>query len=133
LSPTRTTPRTPGYTPPELTDAAFHLRTTATDEVLLVAAEGGTVVGALHGRLHDSPRSAQMASVRRLHVETVVVDGTTRRRGAGKALMAAAEAWAKARGAAQVVLTVWDGNTVADTFYRKIGYSTVSQVLARDL
>ena len=48
-------------------------------------------------------------------------------------LLAAAEAWARSRGAAQVVLTVWSGNDEADRFYRAIGYAPASQVLCREL
>ena len=47
--------------------------------------------------------------------------------------MQAASAWARDRGARQLVLTVWEGNTDAERFYAALGYRRISQVLGTDL
>ena len=119
------------WRPPELSDAA--LAGAAPGELVLVAEAAGELVGALAAAIRDTPRSPSMTPCRRLHLETLVVAQRARRRGVGRALMAAVEAQARRLGARQVVLTVWEGNPAASDFYRALGYATVSQVLARDL
>jgi hypothetical protein len=47
--------------------------------------------------------------------------------------MRAAEDWARGQDALQLVLTVWQGNELAEAFYGALGYARVSQVLGRDL
>jgi ribosomal protein S18 acetylase RimI-like enzyme len=74
-----------------------------------------------------------MVPRRRAHIEDLVVAGGMRRRGVGRRLMRAAAAWARTRGAGQLVLTVWAGNRDAARFYRALGYSELSRVLKLDL
>jgi ribosomal protein S18 acetylase RimI-like enzyme len=62
-------------------------------------------------------------------VETLVVSRACRRHGIGRALMAEAAGWARRKGAAELVLTVWAGNSEAEAFYQRLGYRTLSQVL----
>ena len=47
--------------------------------------------------------------------------------------MNAAAAWARERGAAEIVLTVWAGNAAAEAFYERLGYGVVSRALAKPL
>ena len=120
------------WRPLELSAAA--LAGTPSELRLVAESTAGTeLLGALSAALRDTPRSASLTPVRRLHVETLVVAAGSRRLGVGRLLMAEAEAWARRQGAAQVVLTVWRGNEAAEGFYRALGYGTVSQVLACDL
>jgi ribosomal protein S18 acetylase RimI-like enzyme len=103
-------------------------------ETILVAVDGnGTVGGACHLQIYDTPAGHAMVSQRRGHVETLIVAPARRRRGCGRALMAAATAWARERGASQLLLTVWAGNEDAARFYAALGYRTISQVLGTDL
>jgi len=74
-----------------------------------------------------------MVPRRRAHVEALVVDERHRRAGVGRSLMAAATAWARERGAVEIVLTVWAGNAVADAFYARLGYRVVSQALSKTI
>ena len=46
-----------------------------------------------------------------------------RRHGVGRALMAAAEAWLRARGVAKLQLMVRDGNALAIDFYTALGFA----------
>ena len=47
--------------------------------------------------------------------------------------MDAAAAWGRARGAVELVLTVWSGNQAAEAFYRSLGYMEISRALRRNL
>lgn len=106
----------------------------ARDEALLVAVDPeGAVRGLLHVQLYDTPPSALMVPARRGHLEDLVVAKRSRRRGCGRALMEAGAAWARGRGATELLLTVWAGNARAERFYKKLGYRRLSQVLGTAL
>ena len=93
----------------------------------------GEVRGACHLQIYDTPAGHTMVPERRGHVETLIVSRRFRRAGCGRALMHAATEWARARGAGQLLLTVWAGNEPAARFYEALGYRTISQVLGTDL
>lgn len=84
-------------------------------------------------RIYDTPADPLMVRRRRAHVEALVVDRHHRRAGIGTALMSAASTWARDRGAAEVVLTVWAGNAAAEAFYERLGYGVVSRALAKPI
>jgi ribosomal protein S18 acetylase RimI-like enzyme len=96
----------------------------AIDEV-----EGGSPVGFVSLRLYDTPADPTMVPRRRGHVETLIVNARQRRRGIGRRLLSASADWARARGATEMVLTTWVGNSEADAFYQRLGYRVLSQVL----
>jgi len=100
--------------------------------VLVVDGEAGVVAFA-HAALYDTPKAPSLAVRRRVHVEAVAVAGSARRHGIGRALMDAAAAWGKQRGAEQLLLTVWAGNEAAVQFYRALGLAPINQVLGREL
>ena len=95
--------------------------------------QGGTITGAISLRVYDTPPDPRMVPTRRAHVDALVVAEGARRRGIGRALMDAAAAWARQRGATRVVLTVWAGNEAARAFYRSLGYDLRSEALDRKL
>jgi diamine N-acetyltransferase len=103
------------------------------DQKVLVAELGGKVVGLVHVELYDTPPVPAMVPRRRAHIEDLVVAGGHRRAGIGRLLMREAARWAHARGATQVVLTVWRGNDAARRFYEALGFREVSRVLEWDL
>ena len=105
----------------------------APDQALFVADLDGAVCGLCHVQLYDTPASPTLVPLRRAHIEDLVVEASRRRQGLGRRLLAAAGAWAHSRGAAELVLTVWQGNGDALRFYEALGYRTVSSVLARTL
>jgi GNAT superfamily N-acetyltransferase len=106
----------------------------ARDQVLLVAEDGRRdLCGFLHACLYDTPARAELVAARRCHIDSLVVAPSRRRKGCGRALVDAVRAWAKERGATQLMLTVWAGNTDAERFYSALGLEPVSQVLGAAL
>jgi ribosomal protein S18 acetylase RimI-like enzyme len=95
--------------------------------------DGPPLRGAVLVRIYDTPADPTMVPRRRAHIEALVVDRLHRRAGIGTALMDAAAAWARERGAAEVVLTVWAGNVAAEAFYERLGYGVVSRALAKPI
>jgi ribosomal protein S18 acetylase RimI-like enzyme len=61
-----------------------------------------------------------------LHVSHVVVADRHRRRGAGKALVAAAAAFAEQRGLDQVVVSVHPGSREANRFFARLGFAPLA-------
>ena len=100
---------------------------------ILVAEVAGEIVGYASIQLVDTPRDPAVIPARRAHVETVVVAQAHRRHGIGTALMEAAAEWGQARGAVELILTVWSNNRAADALYRRGGYEPLARILRRRL
>lgn len=83
-----------------------------------VAEEDGTVIGFLIAKVRGQEG----------HIITVDVVRGWRRRGIATALMAAAEEWARNRGAALVSLETAENNLPAQRFYRARGYEKVDEI-----
>jgi GNAT superfamily N-acetyltransferase len=66
-------------------------------------------------------------------VYDIEVDPEHRRQGWGRAIMAAAEDWARESGSVQVALNVFGGNTAARSLYSKIGYTERAVIMAKDV
>jgi ribosomal protein S18 acetylase RimI-like enzyme len=103
------------------------------DESLRVAVEDEELVGLCHAQIYDTPPLPAMTPCRRAHIDSLVVAATARRRGVGRALVEDAAAWGRARGATEIVLTVWAGNEAAERFYEALGFGSVNRVLGRGL
>jgi ribosomal protein S18 acetylase RimI-like enzyme len=101
--------------------------------VLTAEDEAGAVRGLIELNLYDTPRSDLMVPTRRAHVDHLVVAAGFRRRGCARALVEAGQAWAKGRGAVELVLTVWEGNEEAEQFYASLGYRCINRVLGTRL
>ena len=56
------------------------------------------------------------------HVEVLAVDPAARVRGVARALMQAAESWARTQGFARISLNVWVQNERARGLYEHLGY-----------
>jgi len=105
------------------------------DVAILVAGRDGSgeVLGTVSVRLLDTPHEPLMSARRRGLVEDLIVDRQHRHTGIGAALMEAAAAWSRRRGAAHLLLTVWEGNRAAEAFYARLGYGPINRVLGLDL
>jgi ribosomal protein S18 acetylase RimI-like enzyme len=83
-----------------------------------VAEERGRIYGLVHA--YERPALEKACEV---VLQSLVVDQRARKRGIGKGLMTAAEAWAKSRGIEQVVLHTRIDRDDARSFYEHIGYN----------
>ena len=100
---------------------------------VLLAQLGVQVVGYVHTILRERPPIPIMVPARFAVVDTLVVDDACRRKGIGRALMAAAEDWAQVNGAFYVELNVWKFNQSAVMLYEGLGYCAISQRMQKKL
>ena len=110
------------------------------DEVLQLVAElDGHVVGWLSARVEQPGEDAAAELIRehgwtRLLVDALVVDRRVWRRGAGTALLEAAESWGRGRGAEIVRLGTFAHSPVSVPFYeQRMGYTRRSIVFEKRL
>jgi ribosomal protein S18 acetylase RimI-like enzyme len=88
-----------------------------------LALQGGRIVGyCLMGGLDIDVRDAEALELHRLYVDTPV-------KGAGVAqeLMRDCLAWARAKGAPALYLSVWENNARAQAFYKRHGFEHVGE------
>lgn len=98
----------------------------SSQQLLLVAQRDGQVVGLLRAKVERIDDLGFLAGLACLKVSELGVAPAARRSGAGKALMAAAEAWACQQGLDEVRLSVWLKNAGAMAFYDRAGYRAAS-------
>ena len=94
---------------------------------VLVADRGGTVVGMVTGQLVVSTAEGGLSAL----VEDLVVDAPRRKKGVGRALLAAIEGWAESRGATRLQLLADRENAPALAFYEREGWRTTRLVCFR--
>jgi ribosomal protein S18 acetylase RimI-like enzyme len=92
-------------------------------ESYLLAFEGANIVGYCRmGGLDLPVTDASGVELHRLYVHERV-----KGRGVAQALMDHALAWARARGASAIYLSVWENNHRAQAFYRRHGFADHSE------
>jgi predicted N-acetyltransferase YhbS len=90
------------------------------DACALVAEADGLVIGWIHAyRVH------LIESDDHVEIGGLVVEETSRRRGAGRALLAAAEAWSRLSGCPAIRLRSQLFRADAHAFYERLGYEYV--------
>jgi predicted N-acetyltransferase YhbS len=104
--------------PPEATWARLLSILENPAHFLYVAEEGGRVVGYIHACAFDALFYQPLK-----YVVALAVDPARQGRGAGRALMCACEAWARADGCAGVRLASGADRAGAHAFYRRLGYA----------
>lgn len=109
------------------------------DSLQLVAELNGRVVGWLAARVEPPEKNAAVQLTRehgwtRLAVDALIVDHGQWRRGAGAALLEAAEAWGRAHGAQVVRLDTYADSPVSVPFYEdRMGYQRRSIIFQKRL
>lgn len=109
------------------------------DELAIVAELDGVVVGSLEARVVAPVTDAHRQMVAELGVTRLVIDalGVERsawRRGAGGALVAAAEDWGRSRGAVMSCVSTYARSPVSVAFYEHgLGYAPKSVDLRKRL
>jgi ribosomal-protein-alanine acetyltransferase len=100
------------FTHDRLTRLDLHRALKAKSAVLIVAEEGGAVLGYALLRIRG----------RQAHLESLAVDPPARRLGIGRALLKAAEQAVLERGALHMRLEIREDNPAAFALYRDLGY-----------
>ncbi len=101
--------------------------------VLVAEEEAGRAVGFAVVRRREATGNPFTLPRLTAMVEAIGVAAAARRRGAGRALMAAAEETARAWGAASLALDVHSFNREAEGFYRALGYQVATSRMAKPL
>jgi GNAT superfamily N-acetyltransferase len=107
-------------------------------EIALVAEIDGCVVGYLEARLEEPLDSARYQTNPelaewRLFVNALLTARSHWRRGVGSALVAAAEAWGRERGATVALMDTYAGSPVSVPFWEGRGYRTRNVVMRKRL
>jgi GNAT superfamily N-acetyltransferase len=103
----------------------------STMEAIFLAERDDEVVGVL--RCVESIGSPLLDPARYAYVSSVYVRPYARRRGVLRALLAAAERWARTRGLDQMRLHNVAGNAAAEGAWSALGFAVVEQVRVREL
>jgi len=103
------------------------------DLAIFLAETEGQAAGFVHVLVREAPNYPLLVPRRFGIIDTLVVSTAFRRGGVGKALMRKAEEWAASRGATAVELNVYEFNQVAQAFYRRMGYTTLSRRMSKPL
>jgi GNAT superfamily N-acetyltransferase len=99
------------------------------EEVRIAVGSEGERLGFVHAKLDRSAFSGEVVG----YVSTLVVSGAAERRGVGRALMAAAEEWARGRGCNLITLEVFASNVEARAVYGRLGYAEHTLKLAKPI
>lgn len=101
--------------------------------VMFVAERENAIVGLVQLAAFDQRAGPHPREWPHAKIGDIVVTRESRRSGVGRMLMAAATDWAKARGAAEIELEVWDFNGNARALYESLGYKTTKRTMLRRL
>jgi GNAT superfamily N-acetyltransferase len=111
--------------------ALFATQLRSTTEVILLAELDGDPVGVL--RCVESIGSPLLEPARYAYVSSTYVRPAVRRRGVLRALLRAADRWARARGLDQMRLHNVAGSESAEGAWSSLGFAVVEQVRVRNL
>lgn len=100
------------------------------DVVVLVAAEGGTVIGYTYAGVEGRDWMSLRGPAGVLY--DIVVDPAHRGRGVGRALLEATVAALRSRGSPQVVLSTADRNAAAQRLFESAGFRRTMIEMTRD-
>ena len=102
-------------------------------QALFVARLGAEIAGVLLAALRTSADDPVLKPRRYAYIDEVAVAIEYQGQGLGRALMVEAERWARAQGASEIELHVWEANQPGIAFYERLGYSTTRRTMRRVL
>jgi len=103
------------------------------NSTIIVAEEDGRIVGLAEIYIRDDTPDPLQKSYRFGYLQSLLVTERCRRQGTGERLLAAAEQWALAKGAAEIRLDIWEFDAGPLKFYEKCGYKTLRRSMTRKL
>ena len=119
-----------GYpTPPEAVPERLAALSSDDDAVFVAADQRGEVLGLVALHRQRALHAADPAC----HITALVSAAHARRRGVGRRLLHAAEAWARARGCDRITVTSAERRADAHAFYERCGYPCTGRRFARQL
>ena len=98
-----------------------------------VAEAGHQLVGFVYALVRDTPDIPIFVPRRFATVDTIVVASPFRRLGIGRQLMDTMQAWAIAKGAVSIELTVYEFNQTAISFYEQLCYQPLHRRMSKEL
>lgn len=99
----------------------------ASTDTLLAVANDGTLLGFLEVGLRDYAEGCETSPVG--YVEGWYVDGSARQRGLGRALVRAAEDWARSKGCSEMASDTEVHNEVSQEAHERLGYQRVETIV----
>jgi GNAT superfamily N-acetyltransferase len=103
------------------------------DAAVLLAEVDGAPVGLAEIYMCEELSASVRVGRRYAYVQNLLVTEKQRGVGAGTALMAAVEAWARSMDAAEVQLDVWEFDAGPLPFYQRLGYGTLRRKMVKSL
>lgn len=103
------------------------------DTTVLVAEVEQHVVGYVFLNIHDTPPYSYLMPRRVTEISDIAVLRAYNSKGIGHHLFAASVKWAKARGAVNLELQVWEFNKNAIAFYERLGMAPLNRTMALPL
>lgn len=100
---------------------------------LFLAETDGEPVGLIHVIIRDAPDFPIFVPRRYAVIDALVVKSRVRKHGVGNILMETAKYWAVMKGAASIELGVYEFNETAISFYKSLGFHTLSRKMEKDL
>lgn len=103
------------------------------DAALLVAEVDGRLVGFAEVYLRVDEGPGPRVTHRYGYLQSLMVTADSRRRGLGRRLLAAAEAWTREQGASELRLETWEFEASPLRFYEACGYRTLRRTMVHTL
>ena len=112
----------------------YYLELMADETVGLFIAEMEEIlVGFVHAKIRDTSTIPLFVPRCYAMVDSIVVNSVYQHHGIGKKLMNAMQEWAIAKGATFIELNVYEFNESAKSFYERLGYTTISRRMRKEL
>ena len=100
---------------------------------IFVSVEDEVVIGYVFGVLQETVGSNNMNDHRTLYIDDFCVEETRRNEKIGEELFDYVQTYAKEIGCYNITLNVWAFNQIAQSFYKKLGFTTMKMVLEKIL